>query len=152
MVLSQLLPLGPTKTRVRSIYLFSKAAVRAPDFDATEIVRFSNLVTSQDNDVCERVTARYGVALVRGRRRLPAKDVYVWDFNEMYRAHPRRRRAAWPGASTTACAEAARLDGSTGWAQDREVWARQIFEMPCDGAPGLRLTTPLALEVQPRPR
>ena len=81
---------------MRSIYLFSKAAVEAPDFDATEIVEFSNLVTSQDNDVCERVQRGTASRSFEDGGVYPAKDVYVWDFNEMYRAHRAGGEAAWP--------------------------------------------------------
>jgi Rieske 2Fe-2S family protein len=96
MVLSQLLPQGPTRTRIRSIYLFSKAAVEAPDFDPSEIVEFSNLVTGQDNAVCERVQRGTASRSFEDGGVYPEKDVYVWDFNEMYRAHRAGGPAAWP--------------------------------------------------------
>ncbi len=96
MVLSQLLPQGPTQTRIRSIYLFSKAAVEAPGFDPSEIVEFSNLVTGQDNDVCERVQRGTASRSFEDGGVYPAKDQYVWDFNEMYRAHRAGGQATWP--------------------------------------------------------
>jgi glycine betaine catabolism A len=87
MILSQLLPQGPTTTRVRSIYLFHPDAIAAPDFDPTEIVQFSNLVTSQDNAVCEMAQRGLRSRSIRDGGVYPEKDEYVWEFNQRYLEH-----------------------------------------------------------------
>jgi Rieske 2Fe-2S family protein len=84
MVLSQLLPLGPTRTRIRSIYLFHPDAIAAPDFDPTEIVEFSNLVTAQDNAVCEMAQRGLRSRSIRDGGVYPEKDELVYGFNRDY--------------------------------------------------------------------
>jgi glycine betaine catabolism A len=80
-----ILPLGPTTTRLITDYLFPREAVESADFDPSAVVAFNDLVTQQDNDVCERV--QRGVesrAFTHGV--FPAKDEYVYRFNQRYLA------------------------------------------------------------------
>jgi glycine betaine catabolism A len=80
-----ILPTGPTSTRLVTDYLFPAEAVQSPGFDPSAVVAFNDLVTQQDNDVCERV--QRGVqsrAFAHGV--FPAKDEYVYQFNQRYLA------------------------------------------------------------------
>ena len=80
-----ILPLGPTRCRLVTEYLFPREAVESPDFDPSAVVAFNDMVTKQDNDVCERV--QRGVqsrAFSHGV--FPAKDEYVYRFNQHYLA------------------------------------------------------------------
>jgi Rieske 2Fe-2S family protein len=77
------LPTGPQSCRLVTEYLFSPEAFDDPDFDPSPVVEFNELVTRQDNEVCERVqrgvTSRafdHGV--------FPAKDAWVHRFDERY--------------------------------------------------------------------
>ncbi len=82
-VVTQLIPLGPTTTRQISIYLFHPDAMAQPDFDPSPYVDFGELVGGQDNSICER--AQRGVrsrAFDHGV--YPEKDEYVWEFNQRY--------------------------------------------------------------------
>jgi Rieske 2Fe-2S family protein len=85
-ILSILYPTSPTSTLVRTDYLFHPDTVKAEGFDPSPIVEFSDLVTAQDNGVCEAVqrgvTSRafeHGV--------LTPKDDYVIEFVARYRRH-----------------------------------------------------------------
>jgi Rieske 2Fe-2S family protein len=49
----RLLPLGPERTELRIEYLFSPATLASPGFDLANIVGFTNLVMSEDAEVCE---------------------------------------------------------------------------------------------------
>jgi Rieske 2Fe-2S family protein len=49
----RLLPLGPERTQMRVEYLFSPATLASPDFDMRNVVDFTNLVMTEDADVCE---------------------------------------------------------------------------------------------------
>jgi len=49
----RLLPLGPERTQLRVEYLFSPDALASPDFDLRNVVDFTNLVMTEDADVCE---------------------------------------------------------------------------------------------------
>lgn len=78
-------PTGPRSCRLVTEYLFSPDAFDDPDFDPTPVVEFNDLVTRQDNEVCERVqrgvTSRafdHGV--------FPAKDSYVYALDQRYLA------------------------------------------------------------------
>jgi glycine betaine catabolism A len=82
-ILTQLLPMGPTRTKQIALYLFHPDAMAKPDFDPTPYVEFGELVGGQDNAICER--AQRGVssrAFAHGV--YPAKDEYVWEFNQRY--------------------------------------------------------------------
>jgi glycine betaine catabolism A len=77
-------PTGPRSCRLVTEYLFSPEAFEDPDFDPTPVVEMNDLVTQQDNEVCERVqrgvTSRafdHGV--------FPAKDSWVLGFDDRYR-------------------------------------------------------------------
>jgi Rieske 2Fe-2S family protein len=82
-ILTQLLPMGPTRTKQIALYLFHPDSMAKPDFDPTPYVEFGELVGGQDNAICER--AQRGVrsrAFDHGV--YPAKDEYVWEFNQRY--------------------------------------------------------------------
>ena len=49
----RLLPLGPERTQLRVEYLFSPDALASPGFDMRNVVDFTNLVMTEDADVCE---------------------------------------------------------------------------------------------------
>jgi len=80
-----ILPLGPTRTRLVTEYLFPRSAVESPDFDPAAVVAFNDLVTRQDNDVCERVQ-RGVMSRAFSHGVFPAKDEYVYQFNQRYLA------------------------------------------------------------------
>ena len=76
-------PTGPRSCRLVTEYLFSPDAFDDPSFDPRPVVEFNDLVTAQDNEVCERVqrgvTSRafdHGV--------FPAKDSWVYEFDQRY--------------------------------------------------------------------
>ena len=46
-------PTGPEQTELRVEYLFSPDALASPDFDLRNVVDFTNLVMTEDADVCE---------------------------------------------------------------------------------------------------
>jgi Rieske 2Fe-2S family protein len=49
----RLLPLGPERTELRVEYLFSPGTPAGPAFDLANIVDFTNLVMSEDAEICE---------------------------------------------------------------------------------------------------
>jgi Rieske 2Fe-2S family protein len=49
----RLLPLSPERTQLRVDYLFSPDALASPGFDMRNVVDFTNLVMTEDADVCE---------------------------------------------------------------------------------------------------
>ncbi|MGH3444316.1 MAG: aromatic ring-hydroxylating oxygenase subunit alpha [Nocardioidaceae bacterium] len=76
-------PTGPTSCRMVTEYLFHPSALADPGFDPTAVVEFNDRVSAQDNDVCERV--QRGVSsrcFTHGV--FPAKDAYVYAFNQRY--------------------------------------------------------------------
>ena len=87
MILSQLIPVSPTHTRIRSIYLFHPDAIAAPDFDPASVIEFSNLVTGQDNAVCEMAQRGLRSRSIKDGGVYPEKDEYVYEFNQHYLTH-----------------------------------------------------------------
>jgi Rieske 2Fe-2S family protein len=49
----RLRPLGPEQTELRVEYLFSAATLARPEFDMRNVVDFTNLVMTEDAEVCE---------------------------------------------------------------------------------------------------
>jgi Rieske 2Fe-2S family protein len=49
----RVLPLGPERTELRVEYLFSAQTLADPDFDMRNVVEFTNLVMTEDAEVCE---------------------------------------------------------------------------------------------------
>jgi glycine betaine catabolism A len=49
----RLKPLGPEQTEMRVEYLFSRETLASPDFDMRNVVEFTNLVMTEDAEVCE---------------------------------------------------------------------------------------------------
>ncbi len=49
----RLRPLGPEQTELRVEYLFSAQTLASPDFDMRKVVDFTNLVMTEDAEVCE---------------------------------------------------------------------------------------------------
>jgi Rieske 2Fe-2S family protein len=90
-VISQVVPLTPTSTRVQSWYMFHPDQINSPGFDPTDIYAFNDLVTEQDNSVCVR--AQHGAtsrAYLDGGI-YPEKDEFVLDFNMNYLRHRDRK-------------------------------------------------------------
>ena len=52
----RLRPLGPEQTEMRIEYLFSPESLARPDFDLRYVVDFTNLVMTEDAEVCERIS------------------------------------------------------------------------------------------------
>ncbi len=83
-IVSQVLPLGPTTTRVRGTYLFHPDSLALPDFDPSPLVEFGELVSGQDNAICERAQRGVASRSYRAGGFYPDKDQYVWEFNQRY--------------------------------------------------------------------
>ena len=86
-IISQVVPLTSTTTRVQSWYMFHPDQLNSPGFDPTDIYAFNDLVTEQDNSVCVR--AQHGAtsrAYLEGGV-YPEKDQFVLDFNQNYLRH-----------------------------------------------------------------
>lgn len=84
-IITKLVPRSPRHTTVVTEYLFVEEAVANPDFDPSDIVRFSELVAGQDYDVCERV--QRGISSRAFTKGIYAdKDSMAHEFNEWYRA------------------------------------------------------------------
>jgi Rieske 2Fe-2S family protein len=49
----RLRPLGPEQTELSVEYLFAAATLSHPRFDLSNIVEFTNLVMSEDAEICE---------------------------------------------------------------------------------------------------
>ena len=84
-IATRLQPRSATHTTIVTDYLFRPEVVEDPDFDATEVVEFAELVAHQDYVVCER--AQLGVmsrAFDHGV--YPEKDDLVYGFNQRYLA------------------------------------------------------------------
>lgn len=76
-------PTGPDRCTLVTEYLFHPDALADPGFDPTSVVEFNELVTRQDNDVCERV--QQGVSSrCFSHGLLSAKDSYVIALTERY--------------------------------------------------------------------
>lgn len=85
-IVTTLLPKGPALTEVRSDFLFHPDTIEASGFDPAPIVEFSDLVTAQDNMVCESV--QQGITSVSfDHGVLTPKDDYVIEFVARYRRH-----------------------------------------------------------------
>jgi Rieske 2Fe-2S family protein len=78
-------PTGPRSCRLVTEYLFHPEAFDDPDFDPTPITDFNDLVTRQDNEVCERVQ-RGVVSRAFDHGVFPAKDSWVYAFDQRYLA------------------------------------------------------------------
>jgi glycine betaine catabolism A len=83
-VVTQLIPLGPTTTREVAWYLFHPDAIAADDFDPSGVIDFCDLVVRQDNDVCERAQRGSRSRSFREGGVYPEKDADVWAFNQRY--------------------------------------------------------------------
>ncbi len=82
-IVTQLIPQGPGRTRQIGTYLFHPDTIASPDFDPSGLVEFGELVQGQDNAICERV--QLGVqsqAFTHGV--YPEKDKYVYEFTQQY--------------------------------------------------------------------
>jgi Rieske 2Fe-2S family protein len=77
-------PKGPNHTTVVSEFLFLPETIASPDFDPSAVVKFWDLISSQDWEVCQR--AQTGVssrAFTRGV--YPRQDRFLYWFNEEWR-------------------------------------------------------------------
>ena len=77
-------PKGPNHTTVVSEFLFLPETIADPNFDPSSVVRFWDLISSQDWEVCQR--AQTGVssrAFTRGV--YPRQDRFLYWFNEEWR-------------------------------------------------------------------
>jgi glycine betaine catabolism A len=83
-IATTLIPRTPAHTTIISEYLFVSGAVESDGFDPSEVVDFSELVASQDYEVCERV--QRGVSSQAFTHGVYAdKDSMAHEFNEWYR-------------------------------------------------------------------
>ncbi len=83
-VISQVMPVSATSTRISSMYMFHPNSIAAPDFDASTLIAFSDMVTNQDNSVCERAQRGVTSRSFADGGVYPEKDEYVWQFNQQY--------------------------------------------------------------------
>jgi Rieske 2Fe-2S family protein len=83
LIASQLLPLGPHRTKVIAHYLFVADDVVRDDFDPSPVVDFSELVARQDFEVCERVQRGVSSSAF-GQGVLAVKDEAVDVFVHRY--------------------------------------------------------------------
>ena len=77
-------PKGPNHTTVVSEFLFLPETIADPNFDPSSVVRFWDLISTQDWEVCQR--AQTGVssrAFTRGV--YPRQDRFLYWFNEEWR-------------------------------------------------------------------
>jgi Rieske 2Fe-2S family protein len=82
-IVTQLIPQGPKRTRQVAWYLFHPDGMSSPGFDASSLVEFGELVAGQDNAICER--AQRGVTSQAFSHGVyPEKDKYVYAFNQRY--------------------------------------------------------------------
>ncbi|MEO8106325.1 MAG: aromatic ring-hydroxylating dioxygenase subunit alpha [Actinomycetes bacterium] len=82
-IVTQLFPQGPARTRQVAWYLFHPDTINAPGFDPSGLVQFGELVGGQDNAICERV--QLGVSSQAFDHGVyPEKDKYVYAFNQHY--------------------------------------------------------------------
>ena len=83
-VVTQLVPVGPTTTIDNAWYLFHPDSIAADDFDPSGVIDFCDLVVRQDNAVCERVQRGVRSRSFEEGGVYPEKDQYVWEFNQRY--------------------------------------------------------------------
>jgi glycine betaine catabolism A len=76
-------PTGPRSCRLVTEYLFSPDAFDDPAFDPQPVVEFNDLVTKQDNEVCERVQ-RGVTSHAFDHGVFPAKDAWVHQLDQRY--------------------------------------------------------------------
>jgi Rieske 2Fe-2S family protein len=86
----RLRPLGPEQTELRVEYLFSAETLAAPAFDLRNVVDFTNLVMSEDADVCELNQQGLHAAPHRGGVVMPeeyaVRQFHDWIASELARA------------------------------------------------------------------
>ena len=81
---------GPGTTELRVEYLFSPDTLARPDFDMRNVVDFTNLVMTEDADVCE--LNQQGLHAASSRRGVVMPEEYVirqfheWVASELTRA------------------------------------------------------------------
>lgn len=80
-----ILPQTPDTIVARGGYLFDPATIASPDFDPSDVVEFSDLVTQQDIAVCERVQRGMSSSAYAQGGVYPWQDRYVHAFAERYR-------------------------------------------------------------------
>jgi glycine betaine catabolism A len=81
----RLLPLGPEKTELRVEYLFSPETLADPGFDLRNVVDFTNLVMTEDAEVCE-LNQRGLRAGPHARGVVMPEEYVIRQFHEWLRA------------------------------------------------------------------
>jgi Rieske 2Fe-2S family protein len=81
----RLLPLGPERTELRVEYLFSQQTLADPQFDMRNVVDFTNLVMTEDAQVCE--LNQQGLrAAPHARGVIMPEEYVIRQFHEWLRA------------------------------------------------------------------
>ena len=84
-----IVPVGPEHTAVRSEWLYSEAALNAPDFNPQPAVDFVTQLLREDARVCE-LNQRGLRALPHTQGRLVPQEDDVFRFHEWYRTRMNR--------------------------------------------------------------
>lgn len=96
----RLLPLAPEKTELRVEYLFSEQTLASPDFDLAGIVEFTNLVMSEDAEICEvNQQGLHALAHARGvvmPEEYLIRDLHLWISGQLGEARPNARSGSPP--------------------------------------------------------
>lgn len=85
----RLLPLGPERTELRVEYLFSPGTLESPRFDLRNIVEFTDLVMSEDAQVCE-LNQRGLRALPHARAVVMPEEYAIKQLHDWIRAELQR--------------------------------------------------------------
>ena len=86
----RLLPLGAERTELRVEYLFAREMLESPQFDLGNIVEFTNLVMSEDAEVCE-LNQRGLRALAHARGVVMPEEYVVKQLHDWIKTQLRRR-------------------------------------------------------------
>jgi Rieske 2Fe-2S family protein len=81
----RLLPLGPERTELRVEYLFSPQTLAEPGFDLRNVVDFTNLVMTEDAEVCE-LNQRGLKARAHARGVVMPEEYVIRQFHDWVRA------------------------------------------------------------------
>jgi Rieske 2Fe-2S family protein len=81
----RLLPLGPERTELRVEYLFSPQTLADPGFDLRNVVDFTNLVMTEDAEVCE-LNQRGLKAAPHARGVVMPEEYVIRQFHDWVRA------------------------------------------------------------------
>jgi Rieske 2Fe-2S family protein len=88
----RLKPLGPERTELRVEYLFSRETLAAPGFDMQAVVDFTNLVMTEDAEVCE-INQRGLHALSHSRGVIMPEEYIIRQFHQWVNAELARAQS-----------------------------------------------------------